>query len=103
VLDYVLDVAVIHLEPDARPYSLTISNIAQCLQKTPGQLAGALDQLRRAGLINVGDQTKMRRALPETREIYPTANALKTLPYFSDWDARLLELEVQRLSLANSR
>lgn len=97
VFDYVLDVAVIHLEPDARPYRLTISDVAHCLRKTPGQLAAALEQLAGAGLIAVDDSSAGRRTKPENREVFPTSTGLQTLPYFAEWEQCRVEGEAAKL------
>jgi len=92
VLDYVLDVAVIHLEPEAKPYRLTIADIAQCLQKTAGRLAAPLRTLQDAGLITIAAVPRHRGEI-----VYPTADALRTLPYFAAFDAPLLENELAKL------
>lgn len=97
VLDYVLDVAVIHLEPDAKPYHLTVADVAQCLHKTPGQLGPALGRLVEQGLIIANEPPGRRRPSVERREISPTAAALQMLPYFADRSRRHVEAEVAKL------
>jgi len=97
VLDYVLDVAVIHLDPEARPYRLTISDVAHCLQKTPGRLGAAFEQLIGAELIVVDDSSAPRRMKPENRGVYPTSAALRTLPYFAEWDPDRVAGEAAKL------
>ncbi|MBL9094538.1 MAG: hypothetical protein JNL96_25170 [Planctomycetaceae bacterium] len=92
ILDYVLDVAVIHLEPEAKPYRLTIAEIAQCLQKTPGRLAAPLRTLQDAGLITIAVAPRHASEI-----VYPTPDALRTLPYFAPFEAPLLEIELAKL------
>jgi len=53
MLDYVLDVTVIHLENPVSKYELTVSDVAQCLRKTPAQLSDAIRRLIEGGLISV--------------------------------------------------
>lgn len=96
VLDYVLDVAIIHLEPDAKPYALTVSDVGQCLHKTPGQLAAALGRLTDEGLTVLEDAGK-RAARTDHRRIYPTVAGLRTLPYFAGRTRAEVEAECRRL------
>lgn len=96
VLDFVLDVAIIHLEPDAKPYRLTIGDIAHCLRKTTGQLSPAVRSLSEKQLILVEPPTG-RRATFERSTVYPTPAGLKTLPYFTDWTNSQLTAELAKL------
>ena len=96
ILDYVLDVAVMHLEPDAKAYQLTVGDVAHCLAKTGGQLAPALERLKDARLIEIED-VKRRRTDADHRVVRPTAEALRTLPYFAAWTPSDLESEVAKL------
>lgn len=97
ILDYVLDVAVIHLESDERPYHLRVGDVAQCLRKTPGQLAAPLRRLTQEGLLTL-ERTTQRGPQAELRTaIGPTAAALRTLPYFHDRDATEVAAAIARL------
>jgi hypothetical protein len=100
ILDFVLDVAVIHLEPDAKPYHLAVSDVAQCLRKTTRQLQAALDHLTKEGLITLGVAPVRGANAGERRTIYPTARALETLEYFAACDRGSVEAEIARLHAA---
>lgn len=93
VLDYVLDVAVIHMEPDAKPYALTIDDVARCLRKTSGQLAHALARLKKAELVEIEELSRQA----ESHVIRATAKGLRMLPYFADADAAHIESELRKL------
>jgi hypothetical protein len=97
VLDYVLDVALVHMEPDAKPYRLTVADIAQCLGKTCGQLTHALEHLAAEDIVAIEEHARKRSTSGDHRVVYPTANALRKLPYFSEWDQASLEAEVVKL------
>jgi hypothetical protein len=100
ILDYVLDVAVIHLEPDARPYHLTVADVAQCLRKTPRQLAATFEHLIAEGYLTSGAGATHGSKSFERGVIYPTAAALRTLEYFAACDPRSVEAEIARLHAA---
>jgi hypothetical protein len=100
ILDYVLDVAIIHLEPDARPYRLTVADVAQCLRKTPRQMTSAFDRLIEEGYLTISD-SRPRASEPFTRSlVHPTAAALRTLEYFAGCDPRSVEADIARLHAA---
>lgn len=96
VLDFVLDVAIIHLEPDAKPYRLTIGDVAHCLRKTTGQLSPAVRRLAEEQLILIEAPTG-RRASFERSTVYPTPAGLRTLPFFADWTNAQLTAELAKL------
>jgi AraC-like DNA-binding protein len=98
ILDYVLDVAIIHLEPDARPYHLTLADVAQCLRKTPRQLRATFDRLVEEGYLTIGPSPG--RDSLDRRPIHPTAAALRTLEYFATCDAQSVEADIARLHAA---
>jgi len=100
ILDYVLDVAIIHLESDARPYHLTVADVAQCLRKTPRQLKSMFDQLIEEGYLTI-DASRIRIMDPFDRSlIHPMAAALRTLEYFAACDLPSVEAEIARLHAA---
>ena len=97
MLDYVLDVTVICLENPPSKYELTISDVAQCLRKTPAQLSDAIRRLIEGGLISVVAPAHRSHA-EEDRLVFPTAAALKTLPFFSAMPAARIDAEIDRLT-----
>jgi hypothetical protein len=103
ILDYVLDVAVIHLEPDIRPYRLTLGDLAQCLRKSPRQLAGQLERLVEDGLLTVGEPHGRGPDRDETRLIHPTAAALRKLEYYAARDRRTVAKDLARLHEADAQ
>lgn len=98
ILDYVLDVALIHLEPDALPYRLTVGDIAHCLRKTPGQLAVPLNHLIAAGMLVAPGRTGVYAVFSPRQAIFPTVAALQTLPAFAAMAESAVVTEVARLS-----
>jgi hypothetical protein len=100
VLDFVLDVAVIHLEPDARPYHLTVADVAQCLRKTSRQLSATFQRLIEEGYLTIGPSPGRSPRQGDRRHIHPTAMALRTLEYYAACDPRSVEAEIARLHAA---
>lgn len=95
VFDYILESAAIHLENDYPPYRLCLADIAACFNKTPGQLAGALEQLTSEHLVEF--EPRGRQSLNSRQMVFPTAAGLRTLPSYQDADASFLEAELARL------
>jgi hypothetical protein len=101
ILNYVLDVAIIHLEPDVRPYHLTVGDVAQCLRKTPRQLAATFERLVDEGLLAIGQAHGRGPDRDETRPIHPTADALRTLEYYASRDRRTVNRDLAKLHEAD--
>jgi hypothetical protein len=95
VFDYILESATIHLEHDYPPYRLCVADIAACFNKTPGQLAGALEQLTSQGLVWL--EPRKGHSLDSRQKVFPTAAGLHTLPVFHDTDSSFLESEIAKL------
>jgi hypothetical protein len=95
ILDYILESATIHLENEYPPYRLCEADIAACFNKTPGQLAGALEQLTNEGLVLIEHRASHG---PDSRQkVFPTAAGLRTLPAFKDADLSSPESELAKL------
>lgn len=99
VLDYVLDAALIHLEHESPPYHLTVSDIAACFGKQPGQLGPVLRRLAADGLVALAGGNASAAAIPPKRIVLPTARALRTLEAFREESEAAVEAELQKLHL----
>jgi len=53
ILDYILDAALIPMENEYPPYRLTVSDIAACFGKTPGQISPIIQPLINHGLLTL--------------------------------------------------
>jgi hypothetical protein len=95
VFDYILESAAIHLENDYPPYRLCVADIAACFNKTPGQLASALEQLTAEGLVEV--ERRFGHALDSRQKVYPTIEGLRTLSFYQDCDSSGLATELAKL------
>lgn len=90
VLDYVLEAALIHMEHGYAAYRLTVTDIADCLGKTPGQISNVLHQLIDDGLLAVSEKFEGARSIPPKRIVLPTMLAMRTLEAFhSDSDCAI--------------
>lgn len=97
VLSFVLDVAAIHLDEPGSEYTLDVGEIARCLQKTPGQLTAAIERLAAGGMIALDGPLRPNRKRGVPAVIAPTAQALRTLPAFSEMTDAQLAAELARL------
>jgi hypothetical protein len=96
ILSFILEIAVIHLDDPSRTFHLTVADVAQCFDKTPGQLTQPLGQLWEQGMITVSGRMVPGHALSPRRVVCPTAAALRTLPAYAAEDSDA-EADVQRL------
>ena len=99
VLTLVLEVASLHLDDRDGSYRLTVGKTAQCLAKTPGQLAAALGRLVDAGFLKLACKTKPGEPAPDNSRLLPTIAAMKTLPAYQD--SRDVEIEAELALLAD--
>ena len=85
IVDYVVEAAVISLDQGAE-YDASLADIAAYLNKTPAQIANIITQLVHDGYLRT-----------ESSHVYPTADALRTLPAFEQLPIREVEAELQQL------
>ena len=97
VLDYVLEAALIHLEKETPPYRLSITNIAACFNKSPGQIALALRRLVDDDFVSVNGGLAIGSAVKQNRVVMPTLRAMRTLEAFRDESDTAIELELAKL------
>jgi MarR family len=97
ILDYVLDAALIHLDHEQPPYSLTVSEIAACFGKTPGQLSATLHRLVDDGLLTVDGRPGVAVPIPLKRTVWPTIRALRTLQAFQAESDEMIQAELAKL------
>jgi len=64
ILDYVLDAALIHLEHEQPPYRLTVSDIAACFGKSPGQLSPVLHRFIDDDLLSIDGRPAVAVPIP---------------------------------------
>jgi len=97
VLSYVLEIATYHLDEPEPPYLLTVGMIGRCLDKTPGQLTAALDELLVDGLITAQGNRRPGEPFTAKARVYPTGVALKSLPELASLDDAQLAVELAKL------
>ena len=99
ILDYVLDAALIHMENEFPPYRLSVSDIAACFGKTPGQIAPVLHQLIINGLLTVPGKISAEQLRPQ-QVLLPTVLALRTLEAFQSESDGAIHNELAKLEVA---
>lgn len=97
IVDYVLEAAVIHLDLEDDGYSLTVGDVADYVDKTPGQVTPALLRLVTDGYLRVEGEVPPGATLESARRVYPTEKALRTLPAFEKLSKRRIRGELKRL------
>jgi hypothetical protein len=97
VLDYVLDAALIHMEQEHPPYRLTVTDIAACFGKTPGQISSVLHNLIDDGFVTVPGTIANASPIPSKRIVLPTPAALRTLEAFRDESDAAIQVELEKL------
>ncbi len=96
ILEYVLEAASIHFEPDTPPYRLSVQDIADCLGKEVSHLTQSLRPLVHDGLLIVDGWSGHGTPAPR-KIVYPTAKALRTMADFAEADDEALEAELAKL------
>ncbi len=97
ILDYVVEAAVVCLDQHAA-YDTSIADLATYLDKTPAQLATALSRLTEDGYLRIEGSLQPGQPVPATRRLFPTADALRTLPAFHQMSVRKVNEELQQLN-----
>ncbi|HWA96854.1 MAG TPA: hypothetical protein VG713_00105 [Pirellulales bacterium] len=100
ILSYVLEIAAYHLDADDHAYTLTVGMVARCLGKTEGQLTAAFQRLIDGELLTVSRALRPGEFYPPRTGVLPTAQALRTLEYYSDFNDKQLAGELQKLQHA---
>ena len=98
IVDAVVETAVIHLDHQDSGYTLTVGDVAKYFDKTPGQITQPLLRLIEVGYLRVQGEVMVGEAFPADRQIYPTGDALRTLPAFEQLSKRKIETELEMLS-----
>jgi hypothetical protein len=96
ILEYVLEAASIHFEPDTPPYHLSVRDIADCLAREISHLAQSLRPLAQDGLLVVEGWTGHGTPSPR-KVVYPTAKALRTMDEFANSSDAALAEELAKL------
>jgi hypothetical protein len=102
ILNFVLEVAVIHLENSQPTYRLTVADVANCFSKTPAQVTRPILQLWNHRMVTVSGRIVPGRPLEADGAIYPTTRALRTLPAFAEEAEANLDGELRKLTGAAS-
>jgi hypothetical protein len=97
IVDYVLDVALIHLGQGGGGYHLTVGDLAQYLAKTRAQVTPAIVRLLEDGYLRTEGEIVPGAALPRQQAIFPTVLAMRILPAFEELPAEEIEAELARL------
>ncbi len=96
ILEYVLEAASIHFEPDTPPYRLSVRDIADCLAKELTHLTQSLRPLVQDGLLVIDGWSGHSAPAPR-KIVYPTAKALRTLADFAEASDEALAEELEKL------
>jgi hypothetical protein len=87
------------MENECPPYRLTVSDIAACFGKTPGQISPVLHQLINDSLLTVQGKMGAATTILPTRIVLPTKLALRTLEAFQNESDSSLQNELAKLDV----
>jgi hypothetical protein len=97
IVDYVVEAAVVCLDQGVE-YDASVGDVAVYLRKTPAQITTALLRLVEDGYLRIEGEFDAQNALPGQRQIYPTADALRTLPAFEQMSVGKVKAELEHLT-----
>jgi hypothetical protein len=96
IVSYVLDLAVMYLDGEARFYRPHIDTVATYLAKTPAQIAPALQRLLLEGYLECEPPADQETVSPKSI-LHPTALAMQTIPAFDAMSIEEVETELSTL------
>jgi hypothetical protein len=96
IVSYVLDLAVLYLDGEERHYGPSVEAIAVYLGKTPRQIVPALGRLIEEDYLEC-DPPPTNGTPPARSIVYPTAQALRTIPAFDAMTTKALAAELASL------
>lgn len=98
IVDYVVEVAVIHLDRHDSGYEMTVRDVAECVNKTPAQISPALMRLAEDGFLRLERPAPSGKPLPAKCKVFPTSDALRMLSTFEKIPEQQVEEELEGLS-----
>jgi hypothetical protein len=101
IVDYVVEIALIHLDQADSEYALSVGDVAKCVDKTPGQITPGLLRLVEDGYLRLQGDVIAGTTLPVDYGVYPTEDALRTLPAFKKMSKRKIKAELDILTDLN--
>lgn len=97
VVDFVIEAAVVHLDEHDAGYRMTVADIAQCLDKTPGQISATLRRLIEDGYLRLEGGIAAADDLPNDRRVFPTVESLRSLPAYGAMPDDAVQEELKSL------
>lgn len=98
IVDYVVEVAMIHLDHQDTDYHTTVDDVAHCLDKSIKQIAAALLRLVADGYLRLDPAATDEDSLAPQTSVLPTADAFRTLPNYRKLGDDEIEAEIQSLT-----
>ncbi len=99
ILEFVQEIASVHMAEDDQTYSLTVGMVARCLGKTEGQLKSSMERLIEEGLLIVSGKLKQGEIFTPKSRVLPTAKAMRALSDYSELSEQQMESELHKLAL----
>ena len=97
IVDYIVEAAVVCLDQDAQ-YDVTVGDVAAYLDKSPAQISSTLLRLVGDEYVRTDGDVSADKTLPSKQRLYPTADALRTLPAFEQMSQRKISEELEQLA-----
>ena len=96
IVSYIVEVAVIHLDNDT-PYRLSVVDVASYLRKSPAQINAAVLRVIEDSFVSTNENLQLNTPLSDELMLYPTAEALRTVPAFAAMSEVEIAAEVSKL------
>jgi hypothetical protein len=98
IVDYVLDVALIHLGQGDSAYRLTVGDLSAYLGKSRAQITPTVVRLLEDGYLRMQGEIVPAAALPKQQVVFPALRAMRILPAYEELPAAEIEAELARLA-----
>jgi hypothetical protein len=98
ILEYILEVTVIHLDRQDSDYQVTVGDLAECFLKTPKQILPVLLRMSDAGYVQIEASTTNSGLSSRRLRVLPTPSALRMLPAYANVPDSQVACDIDRLS-----
>ena len=99
ILEYILEVTVIHLDRQDADYQVTVDELAECFSKRPKQILPVLLRLAEMGYVQLDPPKANGQSFASDDRVLPTTSTLRMLPTYADVPELQVIAELRRLTL----
>ena len=97
IVDSLLEAAIIYLDGGEPTYRVTVGDVAHYVDRSEAQVTSAILRLIEDGFLTMNGSLTPGLPLPAGRLLFPTEQALRTVPAFAALGSEEIAAEIRRL------